>query len=101
MKKIFSAILSFFIVSYMAVPVFAANVSYLDNELPDFVPADDEINQEVIDKYGISSTDEFGNEVIIIPMVHRLMVNISNRKMIIKMKTSRVMFMMVMLYRTM
>ena len=68
MKKIFSAILSFFIVSYMAVPVFAANVSYLDNELPDFVPADDEINQEVIDKYGISSTAEFGNEVIIIPM---------------------------------
>ena len=45
MKKIFSAILSFFIVSYMAVPVFDANVSYLDNEHQDIVQAYDEINK--------------------------------------------------------
>ncbi len=52
----------------LAVPVFAANESYLGDEFPDFVPADAEITREIIDEYGIDSTDEFGNESIIIPM---------------------------------
>lgn len=72
MKKIMSVLMVLIILSgstmSFAVPAFAVNVSDPDDVLRNFIPADAEITQEIIDEYGIVSTDEFGNEVITIPM---------------------------------
>lgn len=68
MKKLLSTILSLFIILSFTTPALAANESDLDEGLPKFVPADVEITQEIIDEYGIVSTDESGNENITIPM---------------------------------
>ena len=67
MKKFLSLIISLAMMMGMSANAFAASPE--NTEPVKYLPSDvDEITEEIIEEYGIVSTDENGNEIITIPL---------------------------------